>query len=114
METHIVSWQTEGDVESSASFDCKVPGFSCHICSCTWVVGRKGDSKDTKEGTQWDEKESGIPKEQSQLYLVSLRGTDTQEIIPVTQVTGLRGRICSRLGAHRGQWWFFSSVDPLH
>lgn len=25
----IVSWQTEGDVESSASFDCKVPGFGC-------------------------------------------------------------------------------------
>lgn len=28
---HIASWQTkeEGDVGSSASFDCEVPGFGC-------------------------------------------------------------------------------------
>lgn len=54
------------------------------------------------------------PKEQSQLHLVSLRGTEAQERIPVTGLGGPRGRICSRLGTHRGQWWFFSSGDPLH
>lgn len=59
---HIASWQTkeEGDVGSSASFDCKVPGFGC-IFAHAHGWWRKRDSKDTEEGTGWGEKESRRP-----------------------------------------------------
>lgn len=74
----------------SASFDWS-PRVQLHSCSCTRVAGGKGDSNDTEEGTGWGKK--GIegltfPKEQSQLYLVNLIGTETQEIIPVAGLAG--------------------------
>lgn len=80
---HIVSWQTEeGDVGSSASFDCKVPGFSCTFAHAhEWWEGR-GIAKTHRRGYRVGEKESrraNTPKEQSQLHLVSLRGTETQK-----------------------------------
>lgn len=114
---HIASWQTkeEGDVGSSASFDCKVPGFGCIFAHAHgWWEGR-GTAK-TQKRVQGGVRKKGegqtSPKEQSQLHLVSLRGTETQERIPVTGLGGPRGRICSRLRTHRGQWQFFSSGDP--
>lgn len=80
-------------------------------------VGGKGDSKDTKEGAQWDEKESRRA-EISKRTKPTISGEPQRDRNPgknpVTRVGGLRGRICSRLGTHRGQWWFFSSGDPLH
>lgn len=71
---------------------CKVPGF--RGCSCTWAVGGKRDCKDIEEGSGWGEKEckrANTPKEQNQLHLVSLSGTETQERIPVLGLGGPTG-----------------------
>lgn len=99
---HIISWQTEErDVGNSASFDCRVPGFSFIFAHAHgWWEG-SGIAKTQKRiQGEMRKKVEGIspPKEQSQLHLVSLRGTETQEIIPMIGLGGPRGRICSRLG----------------
>lgn len=39
-----------------------------------------------------------FPKEQRQLYLVKFKGSETQEIIPVTQMGRPRGEFAPRLG----------------
>lgn len=116
---HIISWQTKegGDVGSSASFDCKVPGFRCISAHAHgWWEGRETAKTQKRVLGGVRKKVEGVtsPKEQSQLLLVCLRGMETQEIIPMRGLSGPRGRICSRLGTHPGQWWFFSSGDPLH
>lgn len=68
---------------SLASTDCKVPGFSCVFAHAHgWWEGKETakTSKRVQGGVR--KKVEGLtpPKEQSQLHLVSLRGTKTQEI----------------------------------
>lgn len=60
------------------------------------MVGEKGDSKDTKEGTQWDEKESrraDISKRIKPTISGEPQRDRHQEIIPVTTVGGLRANL---------------------
>lgn len=102
---------------SLASTGCQVPGFRCTFAHAHGLWEGKETAKTWKrEGSGWGEKGSrraDTPKEQSQLHLVSLRGTETQGRIPALGPGGPTGYICSRLGGHRGQCRFFSGGDPL-
>lgn len=101
---------------SLASTGCQVPGFRCTFAHAHGLWEGKETAKTWKrEGSGWGEKGSrraDTPKEQSQLHLVSLRGTETQGRIPALGPGGPTGYICSRLGGHRGQCRFFSGGDP--
>jgi hypothetical protein len=81
------------------------------------VVG-EGSSKDTEEDSGWGEKESRRANAAQKAKLTTPgepQRTETQKkIIPMLGLAGPRGRISSRFRTHRGQWWFFSSGDPLH
>lgn len=57
---------------------------------------REGEQQRHRRGIRWGENQvEGLtfPKEQSQLYLVNLKGTEIQEVIPVTGLGGPRGPI---------------------
>lgn len=57
---------------------------------------REGGQQRHRRAIRWGENEvEGLtfPKEQSQLYLMNLKGTETQEESPVTGLGGPRGPI---------------------